>query len=235
MAFGGATCARVLVALWTLACSCTLAEPSRGEASDAGRETIRGITISTHGSGRDWGDEAPMRQTMQDLAGLGTNWVTIHPYARIGADGSVQFRNTDPNQVPDAIGVPIRVAHELGLKILIKPHLAYWGSPFAWRGEIRFDDDAAWERFWRDYTRWIATLAQQSRGADAFAVGTELDATLDHADRWRTVIAEVRKRFDAPLTYASNWTDFERVTFWNELDAIGIQGYFPVAERPRRK
>ena len=23
---------------------------------------------------------------------------------------------------------------------MIKPHLAYWGSPFKWRGEIEFED-----------------------------------------------------------------------------------------------
>ncbi len=26
---------------------------------------------------------------------------------------------------------------------MIKPHLAYWGSPFSWRGEIAFDDGGA--------------------------------------------------------------------------------------------
>ena len=35
---------------------------------------------------------------------------------------------------------------------------------------------------------------------------------------------------DVPLTYAANWTDYRRVPFWYDLDAIGIQAYFPLSE-----
>ena len=35
-----------------------------------------------------------------------------------------------------------------------------------------------------------------------------------------------------PLTYASNWTDYQRVPFWDALDVIGIQAYFPLSETP---
>ena len=66
----------------------------------------------------------------------------------------------------------------------------------------------------------------------SFAVGTELDKTLDHEQRWRRIIAGVRERFDGPLTYAANWTDYQRVPFWDDLDAIGVQAYFPLTEQP---
>lgn len=189
-------------------------------------DSIKGITISTHGSGQDWALADPMRETMADLKTLGTDWVAIHPYARISRDGEVGFRPTPP----DHVTVPIRVAHEQGLRILIKPHLAYWGSGFAWRGEIAFADEAALERFWQGYSDWIVGLAAAASDADGFVVGTELDLLLDEPERWRTLIARVREVTDAPLTYAANWSDFERVEFWHDLDAIGIQGYFPLAE-----
>ena len=201
---------------------------------------IRGITISTHGIGFDWADESTMRRTFEDLASIGANWVTIHPYAGISRDGGVGTgrRRRHREAFGDGDGMahvetPIRLAHEVGLKIMIKPHLAYWGSGFAWRGEIQFGDDgAAWDRFFEQYRAWIVDVARHSAGADGFAVGTELDATLQHADEWRRTIAAVRDAYDGPLTYAANWTDFERVPFWQELDAIGIQGYFPLTEQP---
>ena len=50
---------------------------------------------------------------------------------------------------------------------------------------------------------------------------------------WRKIIAEIRAVYGGKLTYAANWfEEFEEVTFWDELDYIGIQGYFPLSEEP---
>jgi sugar phosphate isomerase/epimerase len=192
---------------------------------------VHGITISTHTDGRDWASSRRMRPTMERIRELGAGWVAIHPYAGVRGDGSLYFAETDPASPPAHVVRPIRLAHELGLKILVKPHLAYWGSPFRWRGEIEFDSAASWERFWRDYERWIVGLAAAARDADGFAVGTELDRTLHHERAWRRIVARVREVSPAPLTYAANWTDYDRVPFWDALDVIGIQAYFPVAPR----
>ncbi|MEM7480726.1 MAG: hypothetical protein AAF481_06105 [Acidobacteriota bacterium] len=206
------------------------------EATATGRSLappIRGITVSTHRDGQDWGNYE-IGPTFDELKDLGTNWVATHPYGWIRADGSVRFRSFDPENPPAHLTRPIREAHARGLKILIKPHLGYWRSPFRWRGDITFEDDASWERFWTTYEAWITAIARASSGADAFVVGVELDRTLDHEARWREVIAAVRREIDAPLTYAANWPDFERVGFWDALDLIGIQAYFPILEGPFR-
>lgn len=200
-------------------------------ASDSDKDRVRGITISTHGGGRDWGSDAIV-PTLRDIRAVGANWVSTHPYARIDADGTVRFRPFDPDDPPAHLVRPIREAHAQGLSICIKPHLAYWGSPFSWRGEITFQTDEQWRRFWQDYRRWILALAHASRDADAFVVGTELDQTLHFEAEWRALIAEVRQITDAPLTYAANWTDYHRVPFWDALDVIGIQAYFPLTKQP---
>jgi len=190
--------------------------------------SMRGVTVSTHRSGQEWGSDH-MRPTMEELRDLGVEWIAIHPYAGIRADGSVRvFGGLDPGVPPQELVRPIREAHALGLKILIKPHLAYWGSPFTWRGEIAFDDEASWARFWSGYREWILTLAKISAEADGFVVGTELDRTLDQGERWVDLIRAVRQVNPAPLTYAANWDSYEKVTFWHELNAIGIQAYFPL-------
>ena len=36
---------------------------------------------------------------------------------------------------------------------------------------------------------------------------------------------------DVQISYASNWGQYARVPFWDALDYIGIQGYFPIAAR----
>ena len=191
--------------------------------------SIRGVTISTHLSGQEWASDH-MRPTMEQLRDLGVEWVAIHPYAGIRPDGTVRvFRPVDPAAPSEELIRPIREAHALGLKILIKPHLAYWGS-FEWRGEIDFEDDAAWDRFWSGYRAWIVALARITRDADGFVVGTELGKTLGQEDRWLDIIRAVREVTRVPLTYAANWDRYESVSFWKALDAIGIQAYFPLVD-----
>lgn len=202
------------------------APPSHGRADPS---LVRGITISCQTWGWEWGTPG-FADELADLAELGANWVAIHPYARVHADGRVTWRPIEPDDPPTWLRGPIEVSRERRFGLLVKPHLAYWGSPFRWRGEIRFDDPAALERFWRDYTAWIVEIARATRGADAFAVGTELELMLGDEKPWRALIEEVRAVTDAHLTYAANWTAFDDVPFWDALDAIGVQGYFPLSQ-----
>ena len=192
-----------------------------------GLDQVRGVTISCQTWGWEWGTPG-FGEELDELAQLGVNWVAIHPYASIRADGGVGFREFDPEQPPEWLSVPIAAARERGMGILVKPHLAYWGSPFSWRGEIDFEEPAQLARFFDEYRAWITLLARATKGAHAFAVGTELDKLLVHDARWREVIRDVRAVTPARLTYAANWTDFERVGFWDALDAVGVQGYFPL-------
>ena len=203
-------------------------------------ESVRGVTVSTPGGGQDWASDE-MVATLQDIKSLGGNWVTIHPYAQISdgngrrglAEGHVRsWSELDPENPPEYLARPIREAHALGLKILIKPHLAYWGTRYKWRGEIDFDSAEVYARFFETYETWIVQLAAVCKEADAFVVGTELDRTLGHEKEWRRIIRRVNAVTDGPLTYAANWDSYQRVPFWDALDVIGVQAYFPLSETP---
>ena len=97
---------------------------------------VHGMTISCQTWGWEWGSDG-FADELGDLSRLGVNWVAIHPYAAIRADGRVEpFRGLrgagpgfDPDHPPEWITRPIREAHARGLSILVIPHLAYWGSP----------------------------------------------------------------------------------------------------------
>ena len=192
---------------------------------------VHGMTISCQTNGREWGTPGFARE-LDRLRGLGVNWVAIHPYARIHADGRVGWGEWQPEEPPQHVAGPIADALEREVAIFVKPHLAYWGSPFDWRGAIDFEDPAERALFFDQYHAWIVAMAEVCRDADAFAIGTELDRFLKPEDepRWRALIADVRTRTNARLTYAANWDHFERVPFWDALDAIGVQAYFPLAD-----
>ena len=200
-------------------------------AQDGTAGRVRGVTISTHGNGEDWGSDAIVA-AFAAAKRVGANWVAIHPYAGIGNDGAVRFRSFPPGQPPEHWVRPIREAHALGLEILVIPHIAYWGSQFSWRGEIEFQRDEDWDRFFTQYEAFLTAVATACQEADALCIGNELDRTVRFDARWRGLIAAVRQRTRAKLTYAANWTDYQRVPFWDALDTVGVQAYFPIADHP---
>lgn len=205
--------------------------PAPAGETQEGRDgrQVRGMTISCQTWGWEWGSPG-FAEELDELRTLGTNWVAIHPYASVRADGSVRWREIDPEDPPKHLANPIREAHERGLSILIKPHLAYWGSGFSWRGAIQFEEEAAREKFYREYREWIVQLARVAKDADAFCVGTELEGVMDSEEAWREIVRAVRAETPAHLTYAANWSDYDKVPFWDALDAIGLQAYFPISD-----
>jgi Glycoside Hydrolase Family 113 len=117
-------------------------------------------------------------------------------------------------------------AHQLGLKVLLKPHVDV--NDGTWRGQISPSAPDAW---FNSYTQFISRYADlaQAAGADELAVGTELATMSGYAPQWRQVVATVRSRFSGPLTYAANWDEAESVSWWDALDYIGIDAYFPLS------
>jgi hypothetical protein len=56
--------------------------------------------------------------------------------------------------------------------------------------------------------------------------------------RWTNLISNIRSRYNGKLTYAANWGainqnvgGYQNVPWWNQLDYIGIDAYFPIASQ----
>ncbi len=199
---------------------------------------LRGMTVSCPGYGRIWGSPA-MEQSLAELSSLGVGWVAIHPYAGVRRDGSVHYQAAaDTGYLERATGL----ARRQGIELFWKPHLAYWGS-FDWRGDISFNDQASWRRFFDGYRAFIvdqARFAERWR-IPLFAVGLEYEKTTHREyvtpeggrrNEWRRIIADVRRVYSGRITYSANWSDIDRVTFWDAVDLIGVQAYFPLSHEP---
>ena len=203
----------------------SLASPPAGDAS-----LVHGMTISCQTWGWEWGSDG-FAAELDALAALGVNWVAIHPYARIRADGGVESRSFGEGEEPEWITRPIREAHARGMSILVIPHIAYWGSPWSWRGAIEFGKPEDCARFFETYRAFLERVARAAKDADGFSIGNELDRLVGCEKEWRAIIAALRPLTRAKLTYASNWSDYQRVPFWDALDAIGVEAYFPLSEK----
>lgn len=125
----------------------------------------------------------------------------------------------------------IRSAHAQGLKILLKPHI--WIGGVGWAGNLTMDNEADWLTFESSYQAYIMRFAQiaAEEGVEMFCVGTELKGIVqDRPDYFGRLADSVRTVFNGPVTYAANWDNFEEVEFWDKMDYIGIDAYFPLLE-----
>jgi hypothetical protein len=113
---------------------------------------------------------------------------------------------------------------------MLIPHIAYWGSKFSWRGEIKFDTAEEWDRFFTDYETWIVEMARlaEAHGAAVFCVGLEYTHAQKFEQRWRKIIAAVRSVYSGKITYGANWGDYDAVKFWDAVDYLGVLAYFPL-------
>jgi glycosyl hydrolase family 113 len=197
--------------------------------SEFKKDFIRGMTISCQTWGYEWATPE-MKQSLMELKKMGVNSFAIHPYARIQNDGKLKFSKSLEQ---DHISVPLKWAKELNMKVMLKPHLAYWGSKFSWRGDIKFNNEKEWQLFFTDYKKWIVIQAEiaEKYNADIFCIGVEYKNSLKYENEWREIISIVRKVYSGKLTYGANWDTYSKVSFWDVLDFIGIQAYFPIVNK----
>jgi hypothetical protein len=135
----------------------------------------------------------------------------------------------DPVRTPTDASIlhAATVARANGLQVTLKPQIAIRTG--SWIGGAHPADSAA---FWAGYRTMLlhyADLAQQA-GATLLVIGTEMSTLSGDDARWRALIAELRQHFSGRLTYAANYDEFERVPFWDALDYVGIDAYFPLAD-----
>lgn len=138
-------------------------------------------------------------------------------------------------ETDEGIGVTTHLAQERGIRTLLRPHVWLSDVPDgAWLGDIAMKDEADWARWFASYERFILHYARLAEhlGVEAFSVGAELrTATTTREADWRRVIARVREVYGGQLTYAANWhAEFEAIGFWDALDFVGIQAYFPLVD-----
>lgn len=162
---------------------------------------------------------------------VGAEWIAAVPYA-YSLPGKTFVRYNHPRQWwgerREGCKATILKAKSAGLKVMLKPQVYVPGS---WPGGITFDqseDWRAWEDNYRTYLLDMARLAD-STGVDLLCIGTEFkSSSRERPDFWRSLIREVRNHYSGPLTYAANWDEFESISWWGELDYLGIDAYFPL-------
>ncbi|WP_430429482.1 glycoside hydrolase family 113 [Maribacter litoralis] len=166
---------------------------------------------------------------------MGSNAMAIVPYTGINDINTptpLHFSDNAGSENDDAVVHAVSMASDMGMYTLLKPQIYVGGS---WPGGIDMPTDAQWDKFHDYYYRWIRHYAflAEIHEMDALCIGVEFTkATLAQPEAWREMIKKTRALYSGQLTYAANWgAEFENITFWDDLDFIGLNSYYPLSKK----
>ncbi len=181
-------------------------------------------------------------RSLQKLSDINSNAVAIVPYSGM----------RDPKK-PSYIGISSRAgsendesvlhshfeAQKRGFTTVLKPQI--WIGRGSWPGDVEMSSEIEWKQFFEYYHRWMRhyALLAEMYDFDVLCAGVEFaKATIAREQDWRNLIQKLRGIYSGPITYAANWgEEFENLKFWDELDYIGIDCYYPLSknEQPAKE
>lgn len=164
--------------------------------------------------------------------------------------------NDDWGETIEASIQGTQLAKDAGFKVMLKPHIVLGEIPSRrnglkntfmtlnniqpvrdktrgakWRGTFAAANEADWQIWENSYQNYILRLAEiaDSMQVDLFCIGTELKRfATKRVPFWKQLIQEVRAIYRGSLTYSANWDEYMHIDFWEELDYIGVDTYFPI-------
>src|SRR3989344_503227 len=127
----------------------------------------------------------------------------------------------------------INKAHSLGLKVSLKPHIDVGYDSSTWRGYISYTNESDWKNWFSNYSQFIRHYAQiaQDNNVEMLVIGTELKGTSQRSNDWRNITNQVRNIYSGKIVYAANHDEYQNINWWDALDYIGIDSYFPLTNK----
>jgi len=168
---------------------------------------------------------------LKEIARVNAEWVAVIPYgytkqgeSQVVYDSEFQWWG----ERYDGAAELIQMAKAKGLKVMLKPQV--W-IPRMWVGDFYPDDLQMWEESMSAFTLDFARMAD-SLDVEVFCLATEYKKlTVKNPEYFEQLISEIRKVYSGQLTYAANWDEYASITFWDKLDFIGVNAYFPLSDK----
>ncbi|MEP7027797.1 MAG: glycoside hydrolase TIM-barrel-like domain-containing protein [Candidatus Eisenbacteria bacterium] len=193
---------------------------------------IRGVNFV---AGRRFSEDA-LRPLLRDHV----EWLVLGPFGwqenATSTEVRIATRDVMWSESDSGIVTIARLARAHGMRTMLKPQI--WltrPAPGTWLADIDAPDEAGRTAWFESYRRFVLHYAglAETAGVEVLCVGAELHRSVKRSPRdWERLIADVRAVYHGRLTYAANW--YEEITdvpFWNRLDYIGVQAYYPLTDR----
>ena len=134
-----------------------------------------------------------------------------------------------------AVVSAIKAAQAQGLTVSLKPQVDSLDGVF--RANFAPTNPAAWFASYQTFILHYAQIASQNN-VGMLVIGTELKSltTATYKTYWETIISALRTQYPGlTLVYGANATgagdEFTSVSFWADVDIIGVDGYFPLTNQ----
>jgi len=125
----------------------------------------------------------------------------------------------------------IQMLQKNGIQVMLKPQIWIWRGEFT--GNLKMDSEEHWKALEASYDRFIITYAElaQETNVSILCIGTELEQFVKNRPQyWKSLIRKIKDIYKGKLTYAANWDEYPRTSFWEDMDYIGIDAYFPLSQ-----
>ena len=158
----------------------------------------------------------------------GCNWIAICVWwfqnnvnsTEIGPDYT-RFSAT-----PESVVHAINQCHEQDMKVMLKPMVDCRDGN--WRGNINPSND--WFSAYQEFITFWAQIAEENN-VELFCIGCEFTKTVSWSSSWKNIIQNTQTHYTGPLTYAANHGNEKNVHWWNDLDYVGIDAYYPLTNK----
>jgi len=125
----------------------------------------------------------------------------------------------------------IQQAKQNNLKVLLLPIvLLKNASKKEWRGKLKPENKTVWFESYLQLMNQIAIMAE-TNNVELLSIGSEFSSLEDELELWSNTIKGIKSAYTGELTYSVNWDSIEDLSFINQIDRLGISGYFSLTKK----
>ena len=182
-----------------------------------------------------WFDQygyAESKVALQELRQTNTESISLLTTYYMPTKNSTSISSNSQKTPTDAsLRTAISNARTYGMDVMLKPHVDILDGSL--RGDISFQTEQDWQAWFNSYKNFINQYADfaKTNNIKLLCVGTELKGTSHRTSDWQSVIQGVRQRFSEKIVYASNWDEVDKISWFDKLDYIGVDAYFPLTNK----
>jgi len=192
-------------------------------------EHITGITLSMHSL--DYKNYS-YQKSLKEIKATGASWVCLNFKFYQDTINSTKIEiQQDDSAYWMRLDSTIIQAKNLGFKVAILPIVLLKKSkPKEWRGKIKPTNLNSWFFSYKEMLGSIINNVAIDK-VDLFFIGSEFSSLQKKEKYWVDLINSIRMQYNGLLTYSVNWDALTTVSFANNLDLLGITGYFSLTNQ----
>lgn len=178
-------------------------------------------------------DSAESNESLARMVAVGVEYVALTVWwCQQNISSTEIYRKEGWTATDEELVCAIDKIHQLGMNVMLKPmvdsELVLEYPDEEWRGNINGTEE--WFDSYRNITNHYAEFAE-ANAVDLFCIGCEFKGTISKMEEWEKVIREIREHnYTGPITYAAIWDTCRSIEWWDSLDYVGIDAYFPLTE-----